>query len=132
MEFFETLIGCALKYNFNNTETENGQNTFSAKTLDTSIEQNVSIEDNNMEQEILIDELKKETGEMKQNQDECQKVQEENLVSFQTENIEIINEKIDRKELDLWIERNNLFFLNKFFPAAENNILLTKLTHISL
>lgn len=44
----------------------------------------------------------------------------------------VLDEDVEKRELDLWNEQNNLFFSNYFFPAADNYMMVTKLMNSAL
>lgn len=155
LEFFEILIGCAVKSydRLKQRESSNSKNLL--QSGDGSMTQSIQITDKADDKSndakllsqadmasgpnkdstvnVIVDELKMTSDQALPN----------NLpiTNLDEQTFEIVNNEtpltatavdLDKKELELWNEQNSLFFSNHFFPAAERHIAVIKAMNGSL
>ncbi|CAF0869215.1 unnamed protein product [Brachionus calyciflorus] len=144
LEFFEILIGCALKYN-----TKKNLNKKRVLTSKLTLNSEQEASDNNQINEITANEIN-ENKEDKINihdsddvveSDEKSERQGDVLNSAKTNQMKL-SSKLSTKSLnnnenedldfEIWIEKNNYFFNQIFFPAAEKYNTVTKLVNLSI
>lgn len=121
LEFFETLIGCALAYESSNKPTKSrpvtSKITIRSEIPDSESEINAIVDAKNEDENA-------ETQMEKQNDQDLDKIEEINLQN-QTKEDEF-------NDFELWNEKNNYFFNKIFFPSADKYNEITRLVNVSL
>lgn len=140
LEFFETLIGCALIYDDKNKLIKSRPVTSKlAANSEPEIVDYVSEinerkyeneEEKNQEQNLDTQMEKKEEQDIEKDAN-LEKIEELNL------NNKALSERTNKFEdedsdFEMWIEKNSFFFNQVFFPNAEKYNEITKLINISL
>lgn len=136
LEFFEILIGCAIRYG---KLPEEKKKPKSVKKVDEQVEEPSSVPQstveptqNSTEQVVPSDNAATdENTNLNENSELIAAIR-----PLSATEVNVINEEEELKkreeEFNEWVEKNNFFFEKKFFPAADNYEMLTRLVNSSL